>query len=130
MNKLLSTKFSLLLILNFFYSSSVFSMSEIPEDSNNYQPADWSKSQSAEIDANIAIENNDLRLLGFAGRNHNIPGVSSSEVQNVIDKCGIRYFEEFGDVVKSNNQLTLMKQARDYALQYNTAILETCSSNK
>ena len=129
MKKPLSDKLASLLFSTVFFSTAAFSFSSSPENTENYTPADWTNSQSAENDAKNAIKNNDLRLLGFAGRSASVPGVDSSDAQRYTDKCGIRYFAEFGDVVKGNNQLIEMKQASDYAKKYNATILGTCTDD-
>jgi hypothetical protein len=108
-----------------FYSSSLLAFSSSPEETP-YTVADWENSLSAEDDAKIAIEHQDLRLLGFAGKGYDIPGINAANQQRYIDSCGLRLFEEFGDVVSNRKQLEKMQQARDYARQYNRIILTAC----
>ena len=125
-NRFISFVFSIVL-----YSSSVLAfssapMSSTPEEQSPYTAADWQQSQSAEDDAKKAIEHQDLRLLGFAGRGYDIPGIDADSKQRYIDRCGLRLFEEFGDVVSNRKQLEKMQQARDYARQYNRIILTAC----
>lgn len=110
-----------------FCSASVHAFSPSPENSENYSPVDWASSDSAKNDAIYAIEHNDLRLLGFAGRNHKIPGIDSSRSQDYRDKCGIRFFEEFGDVIREREQLDQMIKAKEYAIEYNRVILTRCT---
>lgn len=98
-----------------------------PEDGDDYNPADWANSKSAEDDARSAIEHNDLRLLGFAGRGSFIPGIDSSQSQDYSEKCGVRFFEEFGDVIREREQLEAMKKAKEYAKRYNKVILTGCT---
>ena len=116
-----------LLFSGVFYSTSAPAFSSPPEELENYRPADWVNSQSAENDAKKAIENNDLRLLGFALKGYSIPGIEPDQLQDYVDTCGIRVFEEFGDVVRNRKQLEQMKQAQDYAIKYNTVILKSCT---
>jgi hypothetical protein len=107
------------------YSSSLLAFSSYPEEPP-YTVANWENSQSAEDDAKKAIEHQDLRLLGFAGKGYDIPGIDAANKQRYIDSCGLRLFEEFGDVVSNRKQLEKMQQARDYARQYNRIILTVC----
>ena len=74
-----------------------------------------------------SIRNNDLRLLGFAGRGRNIPGIDSTESQDYRKKCGVRFFDEFGDVIRERAQLEQMKKAKEYAIEYNEVILTSCT---
>jgi len=97
--------------------------SPAPED---YTPANWTQSNSATNDAQHAIENDDLRLLGFAGRGFNIPGVKSTQTQTFIEKCGVRYFDEFSDVIREREDITNRQKASAYAVEYNQLILEHC----
>jgi len=127
MKQQLTCRLSTILFSIVFFSATVQAMSSTPDDNENYSPANWLSSKSAEDDARFAINNKDLRLLGFALRGYNIPGVETGKQQNYIDKCGIRVFEEFGDVVRNQQQIEQMKQAREYAISYNAIILESCS---
>jgi len=126
MNKQPQIRFTLSILTALFFNTSVLAFSTPPEDTTPYSPADWSKSNSAENDAKNAIEHNDLRLLGFAGRGTIIPGVDYSQVQDYSDKCGVRFFDEFADVIKEREQLEQMKRAKEYAGKYNTVILTAC----
>lgn len=108
-------------------SSSVMAFSMSPEADKPYSPANWETSESAVDDAKIAVENDDFRLLGFALRGYSVPGIDNKSTQDYIDRCGIRVFDEFGDVLKEKNQLERMGQARDYARAYNQIIKEHCS---
>ncbi len=109
------------------HNSSVFAFSSSPQDDKNYSPAVWASSVSAENDAIHAVKNNDFRLLGFAGRGGNIPGVENTQKQTYIENCGIRYFDEFGDLIRERKQLDLREKARQYATEYNRIILMKCS---
>ena len=94
--------------------------------STPYQPVDWSTSETPAADAKYAIENEDMRLLGFALRGYHIPGVKAADRQRYIDKCGIRVLEGFGDVIKDETQASNMKRASAYAREYNAAIIARC----
>lgn len=109
------------------YSATAQSFSTSPENSENYSPANWQESTSAENDAKNAIVNNDNRLLGFAGRGYTIPGVDSSLAENYSEKCGVRLFEEFSDVIRNREQAEQMSKASEYAIEYNKIILSNCT---
>ncbi|NOQ87585.1 MAG: hypothetical protein GQ550_01550 [Gammaproteobacteria bacterium] len=115
------------LLVLVFFCTPIQAFSPSPENNEEYTPADWANSDSAENDAKIAITHNDLRLLGFAGKGFNIPGIDSAQSQNYRDKCGVRYFKEFGDVIRNRDQLEQMKKAKEYAVEYNRVILNSCT---
>ena len=127
MNKQRFSRFISCILALELSSFTAIAMSSAPEIDPNYNPANWEKSASATDDAIYAVKNNDLRLLGFALRGYSVPGVESGTKQKYIDKCGIRIFENFGDVVRGGGQLLQMKQAREYAQEYNAIILDSCS---
>ncbi|MCW8830923.1 MAG: hypothetical protein OQK32_05305 [Gammaproteobacteria bacterium] len=79
-----------------------------------------------EADAQAAIEKGDLRLLGFAGRNTTISGVSAEDRQPAMDACGVRLMEGFGDVLRSQEELQARQLAYKYAIRYNTVVLAKC----
>ena len=116
-----------LLFSGVLYSTSALAFSSPPAETEDYQPADWATSQSAEDDAKKAIENNDLRVLGFALKGYSIPGIEASQYRDYVNTCGIRVFKEFGDVVRGRDQVEQIKQAREYASKYNAVIVKSCA---
>lgn len=130
MKKQLQKQFNVLLFTAAFYCNSALAFSSTPSEIEAYTPADWSNSTSAANDAQYAIDNKDIRLLGFARRGYDVPGIDVDKKQSYIEKCGVRVFEEFGDVVRSKKQLDEMQQAREYAIQYNQVIVTACSLKK
>lgn len=92
-----------------------------------YKPSEWHELAVPEDDAALALENNDFRLLAFALRTTNVPGVQPGQIQTYREQCGLRYLKGFGDVVRSTEDLGRMKLAREYALRYNTVITSECS---
>ncbi len=126
MPKITSLKFLFFIFCFVAYSSISQAFSIAPEETENYHPANWADSDSASNDANNAIKHKDLRLLGFAGRGSTIPGVDATAIQTYRNICGVRYFEEFSDVIRDRDQLAQMKIARQYALEYNKVILTHC----
>ena len=110
-----------------FFSSQTLAFSPSPDIEDNYSPADWANSDSAEYDAETAIKHNDYRLLGFAGRGFNLPGIDVAQSQDYSDKCGVRYFKDFGDVIRDREQIEQRKKAKQYAIDYNKVILTSCT---
>ncbi len=111
-----------------FYSTTCLALSSTPPETAEYAPRDWKNSQSAQEDAHYAIENSDLRLLAFAARGANIPGLSADKKEVYSKQCGIRFFEEFSDVIRDKSEADNRKQAAVYARQYNAVILESCKT--
>ena len=109
------------LITGILLSTKVMAFSSAP-----YEPVDWSTSDTPAEDAEYAIDNEDMRLLGFALRGYHVPGVSATDRQAYIDKCGLRLLEGFGDVVRDDAQASDMKRASAYAKEYNAVIIESC----
>lgn len=112
----------LLLLSNF-----AFSMSQSPEDAPA-KPADVVsiEHKNPESDARAALAKGDLRLLGFALRATVVPGVEATDRQAAMDACGVRLMKGFGDVVRSDNELSAMQMAFKYAQRYNTVVIERC----
>lgn len=93
---------------------------------NPYKPAKWHDTAIPENDAAFALKNNDYRLLAFALRATNVPGIKPEQVQAYHKQCGLRFLKNFGDVFRSAEDLKRMKQAREYALRYNAVITSEC----
>jgi hypothetical protein len=113
--------------------SDSYAMSQKLDESSTthpYRPAKWNENSDPEADAELALENNDHRLLAFALRATQIPGIEADQVNAYSEHCGIRFMKKFGDVIRSDDDLERMKQAREYALRYNAAILSKCNLSK
>ncbi|MDA3870311.1 MAG: hypothetical protein PF589_10325 [Gammaproteobacteria bacterium] len=83
-----------------------------------------------EADARAAIEQGDLRLLGFATRATTLPGVAAADREAALDACGVRLLEGFGDVIRSDEELAAMRKASAYAKRYNAVMLGVCLGDK
>ena len=115
------------------FALDVYAMSQSPNDemeSRPYTPSSWNENSIAENDATRALANADFRLLAFATRGTDIPGIDASLRQAYRERCGIRFIEGFGDVVRSEKQLENMKLAREYAARYNAVIIAGCPPAK
>ncbi len=90
------------------------------------QKLQWLNAADPQADAQEAIRQNDLRLLGLATRSVNIPGVDKAQTLAYEQACGVHLIEGISDVVRSDEHLRLMQKARSYALQYNAIIKLHC----
>jgi len=90
------------------------------------QKLQWLDAADAQADANQAVKQGDLRLLGLATRSVNIPGVDKDETLKYEESCGVQLIEGISDVVRSDEHLRLMQKARSYALKYNAIIKQHC----
>ena len=90
------------------------------------QQLQWLDSADPQADANQAVKQNDLRLLGLATRSVNIPGIEKKDLLKYEEVCGVQLIEGISDVVRSDEHLRLMQKARSYALKYNAIIKIHC----
>jgi len=90
------------------------------------QKLQWLDAADPQADANQAVKQNDLRLLGLATRSVNIPGIKQENMLKYEERCGVQLIEGISDVVRSDEHLRLMQKARGYALQYNAIIKLHC----
>ena len=97
-----------------------------PEIDPYVKKLQWLDSADPQADADHAIRQNDLRLLGLATRSVNIPGVDKNDLLKYEEHCGVQLIEGISDVVRSDEHLRLMQKARSYALKYNAIIKLHC----
>ena len=90
------------------------------------QKLQWLDAADPQADANQALKQGDMRLLGLATRSVNIPGVDNDDILKYEEKCGVQLIEGISDVVRSDEHLRLMQKARSYALKYNAIIKTSC----
>jgi ABC-type uncharacterized transport system auxiliary subunit len=90
------------------------------------QQLQWLDAADPQADANQAVKQNDLRLLGLATRSVNIPGIKKENILKYEERCGVQLIEGISDVVRSDEHLRLMQKARSYALKYNAIIKVHC----
>ena len=94
---------------------------------NEYErKLDWVKAADPQADAHAAVARGDLRLMALPGRGQVIPGVDVEERSEYAKKCGIRLTPGVTDAVQGTKHLEMLKQARDYAEQYNAVIMANC----
>ncbi len=90
------------------------------------QKLQWLDAADPQADAEQAIRQGDLRLLGMATRAVNIPGIDQAQTLEYEEACGVQLIEGISDVVRSDEHLRLMQNARSYALKYNAVIKLHC----
>ena len=90
------------------------------------QKLQWLDTADPQADANQAVKQDDLRLLGLATRSVSIPGVDEADSLKYEQHCGVQLIEGISDVVRSSEHLRLMQKARSYALKYNAVIKQHC----
>jgi hypothetical protein len=117
------TKIFLALLLSSLLSACATSSEPIDP---YVQKLQWLDAADPQADAEQAVKQNDLRLLGLATRSVNIPGVTKQDMPKYEEKCGVQLIEGISDVVRSDEHLRLMQKARSYALKYNAIIKLHC----
>ena len=90
------------------------------------QKLQWLDAADPQNDAKQAIKVGDLRLLGLATRDINVPGISNEDSYKYEQECGVQLIDGISDVVRSDEHLRLMQKARSYALKYNAIIKTEC----
>ena len=90
------------------------------------QKLQWLDAADPQADAEQAVKQDDLRLLGLATRSVNIPGIQKEDMLKYEESCGVQLIEGISDVVRSDEHLRLMQKARSYALKYNAIIKLHC----
>jgi hypothetical protein len=90
------------------------------------QKLQWLDAADPQADANQAVKQRDLRLLGLATRSVNIPGIEKADILKYEEACGVQLIEGISDVVRSDEHLRLMQKASSYALKYNAIIKLHC----
>ncbi|MDH5711527.1 MAG: hypothetical protein OEZ15_07695 [Gammaproteobacteria bacterium] len=110
---------------------------ETPSNQTVSQPADIDLTKASkfirqyqnrdpEADARAAIEEGDLRLLGFALRATNVPGVATEDRQVAIETCGVHFLEGFGDILHKGDDISIRRQVFEYVKHYNAVMVAAC----
>jgi hypothetical protein len=76
-----------------------------------------------EISANLAKQ--DYRLIVRAGRGEVAPGIPAEQQAEAKGRCGVRYLDGLGDVIRPGQQEIRAKLSA-YASEYNRQMLEHC----
>lgn len=75
------------------------------------------------IDDSLARQ--DYRLIVRAGRGEVAPGIAAEQQVSAKARCGVRYLDGFGDVIKPE-QKEAHARLSAYAAQYNQRMLAHC----
>ncbi|HEH9417780.1 TPA: hypothetical protein SIA31_001805 [Aeromonas sobria] len=76
-----------------------------------------------EVAANLARQ--DYRLIVIAGRGEFAPGIAAELQAETKARCGVRYLDGLGDVIRPGQQEIRAKLSA-YASEYNRQMLEHC----
>lgn len=98
--------------------------SVIPDNSN------WLDYADAKADANIALEKGDTRLLAFANRALNLPGIEPSLHKKLMDSCGYRVLSGTGDMLIMGEKPEHRSMLRAYAKIYNQQVAAACQAKE
>ncbi|MDA9004122.1 S8 family serine peptidase [bacterium] len=86
----------------------------------------WLDAANAQADAEAAIAVEDYRLFHGIGRGTSIVGVPVADMDEAIQQCGERYLPGATDIVLSDRHSQLLKEAVDYAIEYNRILIGSC----
>ncbi|HGY0992754.1 TPA: hypothetical protein ACNU17_001092 [Aeromonas salmonicida subsp. pectinolytica] len=75
------------------------------------------------VSASLARQ--DYRLIVRAGRGEVAPGIVASEQDAAKARCGVRYLDGLGDVIKPGQE-EAQARLRAYAAEYNQRMLAHC----
>ncbi|MDF2408051.1 hypothetical protein GWQ29_01160 [Aeromonas sp. 2HA2] len=77
------------------------------------------------VSASLARQ--DYRLIVRAGRGEVAPGIAASEQEAAKARCGVRYLDGLGDVIRPGQE-EAQARLRAYAAEYNQRMLAHCPS--
>jgi hypothetical protein len=77
-------------------------------------------------DAQQALAKGTLQLIAKGGRGLNVPGVDASKYPQLKQKCGVRYQDDFADLLYGKHHRRYHSALHDYAEKYNKVILQAC----
>lgn len=76
-----------------------------------------------ELSANLARQ--DYRLIVIAGRGEFAPGIAAEQQAEAKGRCGVRYLDGLGDVIRPGQHETHAKLS-SYASEYNRRMVTHC----
>lgn len=84
--------------------------------------------QSLILEDNIrkAQSKGDYRLYATSGRRLAFPGLDSSQFNEVIRRCGKKYFPNMGDVIKSDLEKSARAKNFQYMALFNKRMVVDC----
>jgi len=99
-----------------------------PDTSIANKKANWVDYADPKADANMAIDKGDMRLLAFANRVINFPGIDASLHDSLKDSCGYRVLPGTGDMLRVGQSTERLTKLRKYATLYNQQIATSCET--
>ena len=87
------------------------------------------QAQGPQADVQASLKAGDTRLIVRAGRGQTAPGAPAGEQADAKARCGIRYLEGLGDVIRPGEQEQHTKRVL-YASEYNRLMLPHCKATQ
>ncbi|HEH9414885.1 hypothetical protein ACEU6F_09000 [Aeromonas salmonicida] len=81
--------------------------------------------ETLEQTVSASLARQDYRLIVRAGRGEVAPGIVASEQDAAKARCGVRYLDGLGDVIKPGQE-EAQARLRAYAAEYNQRMLAHC----
>ncbi|MCE9934999.1 hypothetical protein [Aeromonas salmonicida] len=81
--------------------------------------------ETLEQTVSASLARQDYRLIVRAGRGEVAPGIVASEQDAAKARCGVRYLDGLGDVIRSGQE-EAQARLRAYAAEYNQRMLAHC----
>ena len=100
--------------------------SQLTKDQQFIQKLVELKQRDPVKDAQQAIAKGTLQLIARAGRRLNTPGVDASKYPDRKQKCGVRYKDDFSDLLYGPHHRRYYSALHTYAEKYNKVILQAC----
>ncbi|WP_219591007.1 hypothetical protein [Aeromonas salmonicida] len=82
-------------------------------------------SDTLEQTVSASLARQDYRLIVRAGRGAVAPGIVASEQEAAKARCGVRYLDGLGDVIRPGQE-EAQARLRAYAAEYNQRMLAHC----
>lgn len=83
--------------------------------------------ETLEQTVSASLARQDYRLIVRAGRGEVAPGIAASEQEAAKARCGVRYLDGLGDVIRPGQE-EAQARLRAYATEYNQRMLAHCPS--
>jgi hypothetical protein len=100
-----------------------FDACDPPSQSGAVAKLQWVEHADPVLDARTALAHGDNRLLGVNGVTLGLPGADPDKQSSLAAQYGVRQIEGTSDALESPRHAELVKEAREYALRYNSVIL-------
>ena len=81
--------------------------------------------ETLEQTVSASLARQDYRLIVRAGRGEVAPGIAASEQEVAKARCGVRYLDGLGDVIRPGQE-EAQARLRAYAAEYNQRMLAPC----